>query len=239
MLQAIRGVPEFVLRALNAMPVSDMRNRFEREYCLFTGPERAALTGAMDYGRAVERISYWLDWSAGQAGADGAERMMSIDSRMGLADDLLLYGDKISMAHSLEARVPMLDLELVRFVESLPRAYRLSLRQGKIVHKRAAGGFLPADIVHRTKKAFPMPFGTWVRTVWKERAHAVLFHPEAPHLQWIRAAGLRRIWDEHQSGARDRSRQIFALLAFAFWCVAMEGCMSKANGDARHVMRAA
>jgi len=46
----------------------------------------------------------------------------------------------------------------------------------------------------------------------------VLFKADAPHLEWVRAAEIRRLWDEHQRGTRDRSRQIFALLAFAFWC---------------------
>jgi hypothetical protein len=55
-------------------------------------------------------------------------------------DDLLLYGDKISMAHSLEARVPMPDIELVRFVESLPREYRVSLHGGKIAHRSSQTG---------------------------------------------------------------------------------------------------
>src|SRR2546430_5664144 len=73
--------------------------------------------------------------SLGSTDVSGVEAMMAIDTRMGLADDLLLYGDKISMAHSLEARVPMLDIELVRFVESLPPEFRVSLRGGKIAHR--------------------------------------------------------------------------------------------------------
>lgn len=226
-LEWLPRLPEFISRALDGMPISDMSSRFEREYCLFTASQRAALTGRMDYGSAVDNISYWLNWNAGRNGADGAERMMSIDSRMGLADDLLLYGDKISMAHSLEARVPMLDIELVRFVESLPRSYRLSLRQGKIVHKLAAEKYLPTEIIHRKKKGFPMPFGEWIRTVWRERVATILFRDDAPHLNWISVAGIRRLWDEHQRGVRDRSRQIFALLAFAFWCKTMSACLDQ------------
>ena len=226
LLQHFSGAPDFVARALAGIPISDIGSRFEREYCLFSDVQRAALTGRGDYGRAVDNISYWLAWCARRTGADGAEKMMSIDSRMGLADDLLLYGDKISMAHSLEARVPMLDIELVRFVESLPRRYRVSFRQGKITHKLAAERYLPVEIVHRKKKGFPMPFAAWIRTVWKHRVETVLFQQDGPHLNWMRMAGLRLIWDEHQR-ARDRSRQIFALLAFAFWCRAMMECLEQ------------
>ena len=228
MLERLPRVPDYISRALDSMPVADMSSRFEREYCLFSGSQRAALTGSMDYGRAVEAITYWLNWSAHQPGADGAERMMTIDSRMGLADDLLLYGDKISMAHSLETRVPMLDVALVRFVETLPRSYRVTLRQAKIVHKMAARKYLPAEIVYRKKKAFSMPFSQWIRTVWRERVEAILFQDGGPHLNWINVAGIRSIWDEHQQGVRDRGRQLFALLAFAFWCRSMAGCLDPA-----------
>lgn len=228
-LERLPGVPDFISRALDGMPVADISSRFEREYCLFNGAQRAALTGDSAYGRAVDAINYWLDWSAHRADSDGAERMMTIDSRMGLADDLLLYGDKISMAHSLETRVPMLDVELVRFIETLPRHYRVTLRQAKIVHKLAARKCLPAEIAYRKKKPFPMPFGHWIRTVWKGRVENVLFQADAPHLRWINTAAIRATWDEHQDGARDRSRQLFALLAFAFWCKTMVGCVDTAS----------
>jgi asparagine synthase (glutamine-hydrolysing) len=72
------------------------------------------------------------------------------------------------MAHSLEARVPMLDIELVRFVESLPREYRVSLCGGKIAHKLAAARQFPRAIVNCPKKGFLVPFGTWVGTLWKD-----------------------------------------------------------------------
>jgi asparagine synthase (glutamine-hydrolysing) len=225
MLERLPHVPDHVARALDGMPVTDMGKRFEREYGLFSAPQRTAMTGRADFGRAVDAIRYWLTWSAQQADADGAERMMTIDSRMGLADDLLLYGDKISMAHSLETRVPMLDTALMRFVEALPRHYRVTLRQAKIAHKLAARKCLPPEIIYRRKKAFPMPFGNWIRTVWKARAEQVLFQDGATHLNWINADAIRLIWDEHQQGTRDRGRQLFALLAFAFWCRTMAGCL--------------
>ena len=215
------GVPDHVARAVDSLPVADIGARFEREYGLFSSAQRETLTGRADCGGAVDSIRYWLDWSAGQTDIDGAQRMMTIDSRMGLADDLLLYGDKISMAHSLEARVPMLDVELVRFIESLPRNYRVTLRQGKIAHKLASRKYLPHDIVYRKKKGFRMPFSHWIRHDWRERTSAVLFQDGAPHLNWMGKAGIQRIWDEHQHGRRDWGRQLFALLAFAFWCRAI------------------
>src|SRR6185369_9304326 len=82
------------------------------------------------------------------------ERMMSIDLRMNLSDDLLLYTDKITMHHSLECRVPFLDVDLIRFVESLPCSYRLGFFKGKVLHKRFAKRMLPSTVVHRKKNGF-------------------------------------------------------------------------------------
>lgn len=232
-LEQLPGVPDHMARAVDSLPIADMSLRFEREYGLFSTAQRMQLTGRGDPGGAVDAIRYWVEWGAQVPDMDGAERMMSIDSRMGLADDLLLYGDKISMAHSLEVRVPMLDVELVRFVESLPRSYRVTLGQTKIAHKQASQKFLPKDIVYRKKKAFRMPFSDWIRNEWRERVHAVLFEDQAPHLQWLNKAGVLHIWDEHQRKRRDWGRQLFALLAFAFWCRTMADCLDRTAATPR------
>ena len=142
---------------------------------------------------------------------------MCIDVRLGLADDLLLYGDKVSMAHSLEARVPLLDTELVGFVESLPREFKLRLNRTKIVHKRMASKYLPSAIVHRPKKGFQVPFGEMIRTTWRDRCADRLLSSKAMEHFGISDSAVRRLWDEHQRGFRDRSRQIFALLGLCVW----------------------
>jgi asparagine synthase (glutamine-hydrolysing) len=219
-------LPEHLMRALDAMPITDMRARFETEYRLFSAGQRSGLTGRSDYGRATEGIGYWLDSMPGGQRWNGAQAMMAIDSRMGLADDLLLYGDKVSMAHSLEARVPMLDRELVRFIESLPLSYRVSILQGKVAHKRAAEQYLPPHIVHRKKKNFSVPFSHWIKTSWHDRVEKLLFTDSSPHLTWLQSDGIRNIWNAHQEGRSDFGRHIFALLAFAIWCKTMQGSIA-------------
>jgi asparagine synthase (glutamine-hydrolysing) len=79
---------------------------------------------------------------------------MSNDIRMSLCDDLLLYTDKISMSFSVEARVPMLDNDLVDFIESLPISYKILGKHGKYIHKKFAESFLPREIIYREKKHF-------------------------------------------------------------------------------------
>jgi len=211
-----KTMPEFIARGLRTLPVSDLPARFLEAYSLFDSRERFQLTGNSGTGQAAERVSKWLQWLNG-ADLSTAESMMHIDARMNLADDLLLYGDKISMAHSLEARVPMLDLELVKFVESLPLHYRLKLGDSKRVHKLMAEKYLPSEIVHRPKKGFQVPFAQWSRTIWKDWIADWLLDSGSPCLQMLDRSSLEKLWRNHLKGAPDRSRQIFALLMLAIW----------------------
>ncbi len=144
--------------------------------------------------------------------------MMRIDTRMNLADDLLLYGDKISMACALEARVPMLDKELVAFIESLPLAWRTGLRETKVAHRAMARQYLPASIIDRPKKGFQVPFGDWSRTMWREFVSSSLLDRSAKLHDVLDYGAVREIWDSHVESAPDYSRQVFALLMLSLWC---------------------
>ncbi|MBI5197016.1 MAG: asparagine synthase (glutamine-hydrolyzing) [Nitrospirae bacterium] len=208
------GMPETLERGLRSLPVADETSRFKEEYSLFNREERLWLTGCDNGDEATFEIASWLSWVDDEMLAP-AERMMRIDSRMNLADDLLLYGDKISMAASLEARVPMLDIEVVRFIESLPLSFRVGIRHTKIVHKMMAESYLPEQIVHRPKKGFRVPFTQWSKGPWREWIEAILLDRNAPHFNLLDHAGISRIWKEHLSARPDRSRQIFALLMLA------------------------
>ena len=208
------SLPEPLHRGLRSIPVSSTAQRFLQTYTLFDADERRQLTGTDSSGAALERIAHWLAWQ--DQGHGITQQQLRIDTRMNLSDDLLLYGDKISMAVALEARVPMLDVALMQFVESLPLSMKVNLRQTKIVHKAMAERYLPSAIVHRKKKGFQVPFGDWCRGVWRERVEAALLTPGAPHLDYLNPDGIRAIWDSHQH--RNRQRELFALLVFALWC---------------------
>lgn len=214
-----KGMPEHLCRALRSIPHRDVATRYLEAYALFSGFDRSLLTGEQGNGYSVDSIRYWLDWCQRDQGR-GAEPMMRIDARMGLADDLLLYADKISMAHSLEARVPMLDIELVRFIESLPLDYRVTVSKTKIVHKLAAESMLPRSIVDRKKKGFQVPFSAWIRGAWKSKIESILLRSSGRHFDYLDRRGVEAIWEAHQSGSADRGKQLFALTSFALWCEA-------------------
>lgn len=208
---------EVLERGLRTLSVSNKVDRFVEACSLFPATDRYQLTGRNSQKNPAHYIMHgWHEWIAGSH-CKPAEEMMRLDTRMNLSDDLLLYGDKISMFPSLEARVPMLDISLVNFIESLPLSYRIALSRSKIVHKRMAERYLPASIVHRKKKGFQVPFSTWSRGIWREWIEAILLNPNAPHFSQLKYAAVKKLWHQHQAKKPDRSRQMFALLMLAIW----------------------
>jgi len=218
-------LPDFAERAIRSLSRNRIDDRFLEAYSLFTPTERFSLTGNPNDGLAINDIQKWLKW-IGACKSNPVEKMMGIDSRMNLADDLLLYSDKTSMAFSLEARVPMLDIDLIKLVESFPVNYKIGFSKTKIVHRMAAAKYLPKDIISRPKKGFQIPFAQWAKGKWQDRIEAELFDKNAPYLSILRYDGVRKIWQDHLSGKRDCTRQLFALLSFAF-CIKNQGVLKR------------
>src|SRR5262249_49540593 len=103
------------------------------------------------------------DLQAEVSSLDPLSQMLYMDTRTNLPDDLLMVGDKTSMANSIEARVPFLDYRIVEFAESLPPRLRLNGRCAKYLHKKAVEKWLPKRVVYRPKKGFTNPVDQWLR----------------------------------------------------------------------------
>ena len=202
-----------LLRGLDAMAEPDDVRRFEAAHAVFAADQIRRLTG-QDPTLAHERIAYAFDLLECVQQRHSAQRMMSTDLRMNLADELLLYTDKITMRHSIECRVPLLDLDLVRFAEALPCGFRVGMFEGKRLHKRFAERVLPTSIVRRKKKGFLSPTGSWFST--RHEIREILLERGSPFSSWIDLKEVERTLDEHASGL-NRERQIFLLLSLHFW----------------------
>ncbi len=200
-------------RGLDALSQSSELARFMSAYTVFSNDEVERLTGARatDSQRSLE---YLYDLLGCQQIPESVARMMSVDLRFGLSDDLLLYTDKVTMRESLECRVPMLDLDLARFIESLPASFRVRLRQTKIIHKRFAETTLPGALVHRSKKGFLSPTRVWFRD--RERLRGILLDHESVFSRYFDPAAVDHVLAEHEAGY-NRERHIFLLLSLYFW----------------------
>lgn len=149
------------------------------------------------------------------------ERMMALDARLNLADDLLNYTDKITMHFALECRVPMLDLNLVRFIESLPVELKLNIRGGKIIHKKYAREILPEKIINRRKKGFLSPTNSWFKDE-AESIKDILLQSGTNFSKIFRQPFVADIIKKHQLGF-NQEKKIFLLLSICFWLESWNG----------------
>ena len=204
---------ERLSRGLDALSQPDDVGRFTEAHAVFSDEEIERLTG-QSRNTARSRLQYFYDLLGCSDMPDSVQRMMSLDLRMGLADDLLLYTDKITMRSSLECRVPILDTELVSFIESLPREYRVKFGSGKIIHKKFADRLLPPAIVGRRKKGFYSPTRMWFRDA--DRLRSILLDRGSKFAGFLDLKSVDRTIAEHQQG-HNRERHIFLLLCLYFW----------------------
>jgi asparagine synthase (glutamine-hydrolysing) len=149
---------------------------------------------------------------------DDLTRTLMADFHTYLPDDLLVKEDRMTMAASLEGRVPFLDHELIEFVAAMPSAFKAHKQTTKYILKEAMHGLLPQSIIERRKHGFAVPIAEWFKRDIKGYAQEVfhdsrtrergLFHPDA----------VLGLLDEHQDGLQDYSGQLWALLMFELWC---------------------
>jgi asparagine synthase (glutamine-hydrolysing) len=155
-----------------------------------------------------------LDDSAARSPLD---RMLDVDLRLWLADDLLMKMDKMSMAASVEARVPLLDHPLVEWAARLPSRHKLRGTEGKALLKRLARGLLPREVVDRPKVGFTVPLSPWFRGPLRALLADTLLGPTALGRGYYRPETLRRYVDDHLQGRRDRARELWTLLTLELW----------------------
>jgi len=150
--------------------------------------------------------------------ADGAlHRMLYVDNKVYLPDCLLARGDKLSMASSLEARVPFLDHQLVELAASLPAHFKLKGWTRKHLLKQLCAKWLPDSILHRKKEGFPVPVGVWLRGPARDFAHDLL-GPETIARRGLFDAGfVARLLDEHARGSEDHTSMIVGLINLELW----------------------
>jgi asparagine synthase (glutamine-hydrolysing) len=146
---------------------------------------------------------------------DTLRRMSYVDINGWLADDLLVKADRMTMAHSLELRVPFLDHHLVEFAATLPGNLKIRKGAGKYLLKKWATPLLPREIIERRKAGFPVPTRSWFRAELAGYAREVLLARNGPSSEFFSAQAVETLLTAHQR--EDRSDQIFSLLVFDSW----------------------
>ena len=131
--------------------------------------------------------------------------------------ELLMKQDQMSMAASIESRVPFLDHPLVEFTARIPADHQIRGMAGKFILKEAVSDLLPSDIVYRKKMGFPTPWAYWLAGPQLEQIERLLAEPRSVKRGLFRPESVVRIFAEHRAGYRDHGNRIWRLLNFELW----------------------
>jgi asparagine synthase (glutamine-hydrolysing) len=179
-------------------------------YCAFSASEQAAL---LRNAPVAPYESYLRHWDA-RGDGDLLDRLLYADQKTYLVE-LLMKQDQMSMACSIESRVPWLDHEFAEFAARVPS--HLKLRgSGKYIIKKAVEDLLPHDIVHRRKAGFPTPIRRWLRDA-SPPLHDLLMDPDGLLAAHLDIPAVSRILQDHRSGAVDCTDRLWRLLNLQIW----------------------
>jgi asparagine synthase (glutamine-hydrolysing) len=203
--------------------LSNLGQSFERAYfndmSLFLDEEKRALCTPefLAQTRHHDPIAGFARHFENVRRADPLSRILYVDFKTWLANDILVKVDRMSMACSLEVRSPLLDHKVIEFAASLPSQLKFRGPISKYLLKRHVARRLPAADVRRPKQGFDLPLAAWLRGNLRDMARDLLFSTQAAGRGYVRPEAVKRIWDAHQSGYRNHSSQIWALMVLELW----------------------
>jgi len=148
---------------------------------------------------------------------EALDELLYIDSKTYLPGDILTKVDRMSMAVSLEARVPLLDHKLIEFVSSIPAGLKLNGLETKHIFKRAVRDFVPPEILDRPKQGFGVPVQEWINQQLRERIHETLTERRTIDRGYLSGDYVQLLLGEHERGRRDHSTQLWALFMLEMW----------------------
>lgn len=178
---------------------------------LYTADFRQSL--AVDNQEAALFRAYAANVKTGEE----LDRLLYIDSKTYLPGDILTKVDRMSMAVSLEARVPFLDHELIDFVTKIPAAMKVRGYETKYLLKQAVRDLVPQEILNRPKQGFGVPVQEWINQQLRARIHDTLNDKRTRQRGYVDPKYLDVLLDEHGRGRRDHSTSLWALLMLELW----------------------
>lgn len=196
------------------------KNFLKTSQVIFTQPDKYRLY-SRNFRQQAKRKEIEAAWEAFDFGNissyEALSQMQYLDIKYYLADDLLVKTDKMSMAVSLEARVPYLDKELVEFAIRLPGEMKFKNRIFKYMLKKASAGILPQEIVNRQKHGFEVPIKRWLNTNLGELISVYLSKKEINRGGIFNYTEIARMIKAQRSGKFDYSNKLWAILVFEIW----------------------
>jgi asparagine synthase (glutamine-hydrolysing) len=193
--------------------VTPMEERYIGNAKMFTEEEKRELLSVYREGLHFTDITKTLYKET--KGYDPVDTMQYIDIHTWMRGDILLKADKMTMAHSLELRVPFLDKEVFEAASKIPTSLKTANGTTKYILRKAAEGIVPEHVLNRKKLGFPVPIRHWLKNEMNEWAKTIIRESSTDHL--INKSYVLNLLEDHCQGKADNSRKIWTVLIFMIW----------------------
>ena len=221
-VSAITALPrnETLKRGIYSLDVKERMRRYQHVLSLMPGNVIDSLfqEGVLEPDAGDRILGCWKNLLPLMSETDELGGFQFVEMRSTLPDELLMFGDKLSMAHGLEVRVPYLDKEIVEYVERLPASFKIRNGSQKWLHRRVCQDLLPKTILKRKKRGFGVNVvDDWFRGTMKSKMEEILMDKDSQLYRYLRPSVVQRIFKEHQSGQNDYHKILFSLIVFEEW----------------------
>ena len=211
---------ETLKRGLYALVSGTAQHRVERILSLLPGEQIQGLfwDGLLKVDSREKLLQCWSDLADLMPHSDQLGSLQFMEIRSTLPDELLMYADKLSMAHSLELRVPYLDKDIVEYAERLAGSLKVRNGVGKWLHRQVCRKFLPKAIVRRPKRGFAMNVvDGWFRDTLGGTMAGTFADDDSAIYQFLKPSAVRHLYAEHVAGRRDNHKILFSLIVLEKW----------------------
>jgi asparagine synthase (glutamine-hydrolysing) len=211
---------ETLKRGISSLGTSDRMKRYQDVFSL--APAQT-IDGLFHHGLLPEQdsqdlVDYWRDLIPQMARTDELGGFQLLEIRSSLPDELLMYADKLSMAHSLEVRVPYLDRTIVEYVQRLGAGFKVRNGSRKWLHRRVCERYLPSHLLRRKKRGFAVNVvDDWFRSSLDGEISEVLLDESSLMFGLLDPKPVRRLLESHQSGRQDNHKLLFSLVMIEQW----------------------
>lgn len=219
---AVRALPrnETLKRGVYALALRERLPLYQSVLSLEPGETVDGLfqDGILPPGAGDAILQSWGDFPDLSAETDELGGFQFLEVRSTLPDELLMYADKLSMAHSLEVRVPYLDREIVEYVERLPAKFKVRRSERKWLHRRVCRRLLPQEIIGRKKRGFAVNVvDGWFRDAVGSQFHECLLDSQSLMYRYLSPAKVQEMLARHREGRDDHHKLLFSLVLFEQW----------------------
>ncbi|MCP4989251.1 MAG: asparagine synthase (glutamine-hydrolyzing) [Colwellia sp.] len=222
LIKAINALPrkESLKRGVYSLNISDRMRRYQHVFSITPGEtiDELFLDGILPPGTGDKVLEYWEEHGYLMEDIDELGGFQLLEMRSSLPDELLMYADKLSMAHGLEVRVPYLDREVVEYVQRLSASFKVRNGTRKRLHRQVCQDFLPKAIINRKKRGFAVNVvDDWFRGSLSGKMDAYFLDHQSLMYQFLRPEAVQRLLQEHRIGKSDNHKILFSLVVFEEW----------------------